>query len=304
MARSVTPHRSLTPRLISRTLILLQVTELLPVARHYVFSWFLIDFLAVVPIDTIARAATAGQGDTTDSSEYAILSLLKVCSGGTARNSAAQPGAIRAQFSDALSSRPCSKVLRLLRLGRVLNANNLSLTSSGGVLYRFLRLLAGIAMPPAWGDAASPRAAVPPAAALAQAIAALDSAKAAVQLAMNSTAASAGGGGGATAAAAVVVPAPPPAAPPRVDPTLHEPSPRNGGNERVDALLAEAAAPPPASPPAPEPPPPAAAPPPAPAPQPSSSKLATKGEASGGGGAGARGKSPGRDASKASRAKK
>ena len=37
-------------------------------------------------------------------------------------------------------------MLRLLRLGRVLNANNLSLTSSGGVLYRFLRLLAGIAM--------------------------------------------------------------------------------------------------------------------------------------------------------------
>ena len=57
------------------------MTELLPVARHYVFSWFLIDFLAVVPIDAIARAATAGQGDTTDSSEYAILSLLKVCSG-------------------------------------------------------------------------------------------------------------------------------------------------------------------------------------------------------------------------------
>ena len=66
------------------------MTELLPVARHYVFSWFLIDFLAVVPIDAIARAATAGQGDTTDSSEYAILSLLKVCCGRTARNSAAQ----------------------------------------------------------------------------------------------------------------------------------------------------------------------------------------------------------------------
>ena len=67
------------------------------VARDYLRSWFLIDFLAVVPIDAIARAATAGQGDTTDSSEYAILSLLKVCSAGTAQFCCAIP----APFSDA-----------------------------------------------------------------------------------------------------------------------------------------------------------------------------------------------------------
>ena len=45
------------------------MTTLLPVARHYVLSWFVIDFLAVLPIDAIARAATAdGSGE---SSEYA-----------------------------------------------------------------------------------------------------------------------------------------------------------------------------------------------------------------------------------------
>ena len=51
------------------------MTELLPVARHYVFSWFLIDFLAVVPIDAIARAATA---DPSAGAQAQLLSLAYV----------------------------------------------------------------------------------------------------------------------------------------------------------------------------------------------------------------------------------